>query len=370
MKRKSLVFSNKKVMAVSLTLLMTTGLLLPVFFATPVHARARTCISVISGNGPEGATDPVVQFFNGTTYVNAFIIPPHMDNDGQPPDTNYAVIPGTHYVAVTSDGHGTEQADHLFRATFTLPPSFTNPSFNIQVHCDNQATIILNGNNLGSQIFAEDIVNFQDPAETFSTTNPAHFVPGVNVLDITAHNFTDRIALDFKADICFDSGCVDEDPPAISCTVAQTQLWPPNHQLETVGLTATVTDDCDSEVAVGGGPHGTGVTVYSDEQDLDQGSGNFSPDAKNIGLGTLRLRSERGGPHNGRVYLIVVQATDDAGNTGFCAKTVTVPHDQSKASKQSVEAQATAARNFFLTNHTPPPGYFQVGIGPIVGPKQ
>jgi len=361
---------KNKVLIASLVIFLSLGLVLPNSFTGPAQARARTCITVISGNGPEGTLDPVVQFFNGTNYEDAFIIPPHVDNDGQPPDTNYAVIPGTHYVAVTNDGHGAEQADHLFRATFTLPAVFTNPSFSIQVHCDNQATIILNGNNLGSQIFAEDIINFQDPTEVFTSNNATHFVPGVNVIDITAHNFTDRIALDFKADICYDGGCTDQDPPAISCNVAQTQLWPPNHNLENVGLTATVTDDCDSEVVIGGGPNGTGVTVYSDEQDLDAGSGNHSPDAKNIGLGTLRLRSERGGPHNGRVYLIVVQATDAAGNTGFCAKTVTVPHDQAKKDKQAVEAQATAARNFFLANHTPPPGFVQVGVGPVVGPKQ
>lgn len=186
------------------------------------------------------------------------------------------------------------------------------------------------------------------------------------------HNFQNIVGLDFLADVCYSppQGCQDQDPPSVSCRVASSQLWPPNHQLENVGLTAEVTDDCDSQVVIGGGPGGNGVAVYSDEQDLDVGSGNFSPDAKNIGLGTLRLRSERGGPLNGRVYLIVVQATDASGKTGYCAKTVTVPHDQSKASKQSVEAQASAARTFFLTNHTPPPGFVQVGIGPVVGPKQ
>ncbi|HSO74928.1 MAG TPA: hypothetical protein VLU47_08820, partial [Blastocatellia bacterium] len=115
----------------------------------------------------------------------------------------------------------------------------------------------------------------------------------------------------------------------------------------------------------------TSVVVYSDEPDLDiPGSGRFSPDAKNTALGTLRLRSERSGNGNGRVYLIIVSATDSTGKTGFCVKTVTVPHSQSNSSKNSVAAQATAARNFFLANGTPPPGYVQVGIGPIVGPKQ
>lgn len=370
MRRDAVNRTSKKVIVVGLSLFITIGLLLPNFLITPVEARTRICLTVISGNGPEGTTDSVVQFFNGMGFQDAFIIPPHVDNDGQPPDTNYSVIAGTHYVGVAVDGHATEQADFQFQASFTLPASFSNPSFSIQVHCDNVATVFLNGNNLGSQPFAEDIMNFQDPAEVFTDNNAAHFLPGTNVIGFNVHNFTAEAGLDFKADICYDAGCRDQDPPAVSCNVATTSLWPPNHQLENVGLTATVSDDCDSQVVIGGGPGVNGVAVYSDEQDLDQGSGNFSPDAKNIGLGTLRLRSERGGPFNGRVYLIVVQATDASGKTGFCAKTVTVPHDQSKASKQSVEAQAAAARSYFLTNHTPPPGFVQVGIGPVVGPKQ
>lgn len=401
-------------LALSAIFFLCAATLLPNALTRHVEAQSRTCISVISGNGAEGTTDSVVQFFNGTAFQPAFIIPPHVDNDGQPPDTNYAVIPGTHYVAVTVDGHGAEQSDFQFKANFTLPASFTNPSFSVQVHCDNQAIIFLNGNNLGGQPFAEDIVNFQDPAEVFTSTNAAHFVPGTNVIQFTVHNFTDRIALDFKADICYDSGCRDEDPPSVNCSVDDNQLWPANHDLINVGLSARITDDCDCSCHHGdgddddddddGGHHGghhnstpagsnhgggddhngggnphcnpgsqttVNVLVYSDEPDLDiLGSGNFSPDAKNIGLDSLRLRAERSGNADGRVYLIVVKATDSTGKIGYCAKTVTVPHDQSRASRDGVESQATAARTYYLSHHTPPPGYVQVGTGPVTGPKQ
>jgi hypothetical protein len=401
------------VLAFSTILFMCAAMILPNALTRHVEAQSRTCLSVISGNGAEGTTDSVVRFFNGTSFQPAFIIPPHVDNDGQPPDTNYAVIPGTHYVAVTVDGHGAEQSDFQFKAAFTLPASFTNPSFSVQVHCDNQATIFLNGNNLGGQPFAEDIVNFQDPAEVFTSTNAAHFLPGANVIEFTVHNFTDRVALDFKADICYDSGCRDEDPPSVTCSVDDNQLWPANHDLINVGLSARITDDCDCSCrrhgdgdddddddgghhgghhnstpagsnhsggsgGGGGNPHcnpgsqtTVAVLVYSDEPDLDiPGSGNFSPDAKNIDLDSLRLRAERSGNADGRVYLIVVKATDSTGKIGYCAKTVTVPHDQSRASRDSVESQATAARTYYLSHHAPPPAYVQVGTGPVTGPKQ
>jgi hypothetical protein len=135
--------------------------------------------------------------------------------------------------------------------------------------------------------------------------------------------------------------------------------------LVNVGFTASAADNCDGS----GLP--VSVQVFSDEGELAPGSGNFSPDAKNIGVATLRLRSERSGVADGRVYLIITQATDSHGNTGFCCSTVTVTHDQSAASIASVAAQAAAAQAYCTANNgAPPPGYFQLGNGPIVGPKQ
>lgn len=360
----------RSLIAFGLVFFMALGVTSGNRFTTPVNAQGPTCFTVMSGNGNEGETDSQIQFFDGANWVPAFVIPPFILDP-----FSWSVIPGTHWVGVAPDRSGTPFTSFEFRTTFALPATYAAPSLTIDVHSDNVTTVFLNGHQIGMQPDVEPngaVSNFQDPPESFTTTNPAFFVPLSNSLTFTLKNYADSTGLDFKATICYSpvQGCVDSDPPAISCNVAQTSLWPPNHQLETVGLTATVTDDCDSHVTIGGGPNASGVSVYSDEQDLDVGSGNFSPDAKNIGLGTLRLRSERGGPLNGRVYLIVVQATDASGKTGFCAKTVTVPHDQSKNSKQAVENQAAAARAYFLANHTPPPGFVQVGIGPIVGPKQ
>jgi hypothetical protein len=158
------------------------------------------------------------------------------------------------------------------------------------------------------------------------------------------------------------SNCKDQ-APTVSCSVGTAQLWPPNHDLINVGLTVTASDNCPNPVV--------SVQVFSDEDDeAPTGDGNFSPDAKNIAAGTLRLRSERDGGSDGRVYLIIVTATDSSGNVSHCCSTVTVPKSQSAAAKNSVAAQAAAAKAFCDANGTAPPGYFIVGDGPIVGPKQ
>ena len=125
----------------------------------------------------------------------------------------------------------------------------------------------------------------------------------------------------------------DTEAPVVTCNVSTTTLWPANHDLINVGLSASATDNCPGTVI--------SVAVFGDEDDeTPTGDGMFSPDAKNIDLGTLRLRSERKGDGDGRVYLIIVTATDAAGNVSRCCRTVTVTHDTSKVSVASVAAQA------------------------------
>jgi hypothetical protein len=148
-------------------------------------------------------------------------------------------------------------------------------------------------------------------------------------------------------------------------TVTQSSLPQNSHNLINVGLSGgTFTDNCPGASRQ--------VMVFGDEDDqTNTGDGVNSPDAKDIDIGTLRLRAERVDSLDGRVYLIVVKATDASGNVSFRVATVVVPKGQSVASINSVNAQATTARNYALThNGSPPPGYFMIGDGPIIGPKQ
>jgi hypothetical protein len=148
---------------------------------------------------------------------------------------------------------------------------------------------------------------------------------------------------------------------SVMSSVSLSSLWPANHDLVNVGL--TVTASC---------PNATTVSVYSDEDELaNTGDGVFSPDAANIASGTLRLRAERSGKGDGRVYLIVARATDISGTAVASCSTVVVPQSQSRKDKDAVNAQAAAASQFCTQNGgAAPAGFFPVGVGPVVGPKQ
>ena len=156
---------------------------------------------------------------------------------------------------------------------------------------------------------------------------------------------------------------LDTEPPHITASVATGTLWSPNHNLVNVGFSLSVTDNSD-------GPIDTDVTVFSNEDDIFPASGNHSPDAREIAAGTLRLRSERAGNGSGRIYLILIVATDPSDNVSRECLTVVVPKSQSAADIAAVNAAAAAATAFCEANGAPPAGYFVVGDGPIVGSKR
>ena len=72
----------------------------------------------------------------------------------------------------------------------------------------------------------------------------------------------------------------------------------------------------------------------------------------------------------GRVYLILVTATDAAGNTGYSCCTVTVPHSQSAKAKASAAAQAAAAEAECAGAGGPPASYFLLTPVPIAATRR
>jgi uncharacterized repeat protein (TIGR01451 family) len=159
---------------------------------------------------------------------------------------------------------------------------------------------------------------------------------------------------------------VTHPKPVVSPSAAVPVLWPPNADLINVGLAAKASD---SSCPV---PSSFHVNVYSNIADDTPINGQvFSPDAKNIAVGTLRLRAERPDSGPGRVYLIVVSATDAGGETGFGTAVVVVPPNKSAGGASLVDSLAQAAKSWADSNGgAPPPGYVAVGNGPVIGPNQ
>jgi sugar lactone lactonase YvrE len=136
-----------------------------------------------------------------------------------------------------------------------------------------------------------------------------------------------------------------ESAPTVTCSVADPLLWPANHSLVNVGLTVSV-DPPDATL---------NVSVYADDNASSSDAADIAPD-------TLRLRAERQGKGDGRVYLIVATATNTAG-TSFDVCTVAVPHNQSPGSIAAVQQQAADAEAYYQEFQTAPPGFGLLGEG-------
>lgn len=178
----------------------TLGLcLLSISLATAGLPRAifADTITIVSGNGPRGATDPVTQVSTdgGATFNAAYIM--------LFPSGNYSTIPGTQWIAFNSFGNGLTYTDMWFRITFQLPAGFSNPQLSLAVFADNVATGYLDGVEIGGQPFLETYANFQSPASTFTTSNAGLFHVGQNVLAFDVYNFNDPSGLDYQATITF-----------------------------------------------------------------------------------------------------------------------------------------------------------------------
>jgi hypothetical protein len=165
-----------------------------------------------------------------------------------------------------------------------------------------------------------------------------------------------------------DTGCsvslLDTAPPVVTSTVATSTLWPPNHDMAEVGLVTHVADNCDPNAAAS-----LVEQAWSDEPELGaSGAGQTAPDADFTG--GLRLRREREGSGNGRVYLVIGKAADACANTGFACVTAGVPHGPSAAQVASLTSQTADAQAFCQANQgTSPVDFTLLGVSGPVGPK-
>jgi hypothetical protein len=113
---------------------------------------------------------------------------------------------------------------------------------------------------------------------------------------------------------------VDQTPPVVSGLSPTTSLWPPNHAMADVTVNYGATDNCSAASCV--------LAVSSNEAINGTGDGNTSPDWQVVDAHHVRLRAERAGNGEGRIYTLTLTCTDAAGNTIVRTATVLVPRNQ------------------------------------------
>ena len=115
---------------------------------------------------------------------------------------------------------------------------------------------------------------------------------------------------------------LDLEPPVLEVSVTPEILWPPNHKYVDVRVTARAIDNVDAN------PRITLVSVTSNEPDNGSGDGNTTNDIVIVDDFHFRLRAERSGRGNGRVYTITYRVADAVGNDATASVAVIVPLDR------------------------------------------
>ena len=258
--------------------------------------------------------------------------------------------------------------DQIITALDTTPPVLTCPA-NGTVECDGAGNVDQLNTWLNS-FAASDVCGSVTLGNDFTGLSDGCGETGSATVTFTA------------ADECGNTASCpatftieDTTAPDVTCSVGTDVLWSPDHKLAEVGLEVTVSDDCDPA----GAEDSLIIEVWSDETeipDTGDGTGRHAPDAKDIYAG-LRLRKERRGGEDGRVYLIIARAEDGCGNVGFGYCAVVVPHDQSEDGLAEVAAQAEATLatvastpGTTIAEKVAPLGYTQHGVSEELGPHQ
>ncbi len=118
----------------------------------------------------------------------------------------------------------------------------------------------------------------------------------------------------------------DTTPPRLSPVANQTHLWPPDHRMVRVLIQTNVSDNSGLPVKLS-------AFVASNEPETGLGEWDIGPDWNVVAIhpvdGTiaLDLRSERCERGSGRKYIVVITATDQAGNVATANTEILVPPD-------------------------------------------
>jgi hypothetical protein len=192
--------------------------------------------------------------------------------------------------------------------------------------CQGSTALLTSSANSGNQWYKDGVLMNSDTLKTYMASTP-----GVYTVRIT------------------NNGCLSPSSNSINVSLIQPQttinsisatpntLWPPDHRLVDVQIDYVSTSNCGTPACV--------LTVSSNEPQNGLGDGDIDNDWQILDDHHIRLRAERGGNGNGRIYTISIKCASAGGDT--TTKTVTV-FVQNKPLEITTQSNPTTT-NFVVT---------------------
>ena len=175
----------------------------------------------------------------------------------------------------------------------------------------------------GAIVLESDTVASQaggDPVSIASLTGTGGTAPfelGLNVLVIAVNDGVNSGEVSETVTVQVS----DTEAPTLAPTASEIMLWPPNNTLRPVTIQANAEDNS-------GGPITLDVQVTSNEADED----DWVIDSVDNATGEiqLKLRADRSGSGDGRIYTVTITATDEANNSSAAIVEIRVSHNKRK----------------------------------------
>jgi hypothetical protein len=156
------------------------------------------------------------------------------------------------------------------------------------------------------------------PTITYSPASGSSFTVGTTTVTATATNSEGSSSCTFTVTVN------DTEPPAVGNPSALPgMLWPANHKMNNITVSYTATDNCAAVSCV--------LSVTSNQPINGTGDGDTALDWEIVDATHVRLRAERAGNGNERIYTIAVTCTDASGNVTTKTTTVVIPHNSTAA---------------------------------------
>ena len=243
---------------------------------------------------------------------------------------------GPYLLEVRADGGGgdLDVCQLLVTVVDTTPPTIGACPMDITAECTSPAGAVVNF----TAPTATDLCD-ANPTVTCVPPSGSTFAIGVTMVTCTATDASGN-----ASQCSFNVTVQDTTPPVVSFAINRSLIWSARSGIMDVLFTASATDTCDPSPQLS-------IAVHASEGNASDVS--FTPGTNSVGL-----RAERDDAAVGRIYLIVVRATDAAGLTTEKCLSVIVPGQFTTSAIAALRNQGIAdAATCEGAAGAPPAGY-------------